>query len=88
MLFDEVRGKFCQYVRHTVIVDMTTQATFGDATKRYRSLPIATEDFLIYLLLKCLYRAQRFTLTTTHGLQEKTGGVFVWSVIASKWKIQ
>jgi len=63
---------------------MTTQVASGDATKRYS----ATEDFLIYLLLKCSNRAQRFTLTTTHGLQEKTGGVFDWSVIASKWKIQ
>ena len=41
-----------------------------------------------YIILKCLNRAQRFTPTTTHGSQKKTGGAFDWSVIVSKWKIQ
>ena len=65
-----------------------TKVEFGNATKSYRSLPSATEDPLLYLLMKCPNRAQRSTHTTMQGLPEKTGGVYDWSVIASKWKIQ
>ena len=67
---------------------MTTQVEVENATKSYRSLPSATDGSLIYILLNCLNRAQRSTHTTMQGLQKKTGGVFDWSVIVSKWKIQ
>ena len=67
---------------------MIVQVAFGDSKNSYRSLTSATEVSLILLSLKCLNRAQRFTPTTTHGLQKRTGGVFDWSVIASNEKIR
>ena len=48
----------------------------------------AKEDFFLCPLLKFSNRDQGFTPTTTHVLQERTGGVYDWSVIASKWRIQ
>ena len=46
--------------------------------------PSVKQDYFTYICFIYSYRVQHFILITTHGLQKKTGGVFDWSVIASK----